>query len=149
MLDNKTDKLRALLLFLLIVNITAISIAGLSMFSAGRADLSENKEEHSDQNSFYEEMAPENTQSITKEPIVQEEIKDMVLSIESIPSNAKVFLNGYLKGRTPFEHSFGTALEKKTYLLTIIKPGYSKYKKEIELRPGKINILQAELTEEN
>ena len=60
------------------------------------------------------------------------------IKIISIPSGAKVFVNGFFKGRTPCEIQIVSAKDNGTFLLTLIKEGYQKWNREISLYSGEV-----------
>ncbi len=71
-----------------------------------------------------------------------------LLRIASNPENAKVFIDGYYKGRTPCEVEVSSAGKKGFHFLTLIKPGYEKVEKRIELIEAREEDLSINLTEE-
>ena len=60
------------------------------------------------------------------------------IKIISIPPEAKVFVNGFFKGRTPCEIQIVSAKDNGTFLLTLIKEGYQKWNREISLYSGEV-----------
>ncbi|MGM0441212.1 MAG: PEGA domain-containing protein [Elusimicrobiota bacterium] len=65
--------------------------------------------------------------------------------VSSHPSRAKVFIDGYLKGRTPVEFSVVSAKSNGKFLLTLVKPGYKKEERNIDLRAGEEKEFNIEL----
>ncbi len=69
-----------------------------------------------------------------------------ILRVTSKPSEAKVFVNGYYKGKTPEEIVVGTVSKTaKEYMIKVVKAGYIPYEKKIKLISGdrkrfKINL---------
>ena len=55
------------------------------------------------------------------------------IKVSSVPSEAKIFINGYYKGKTPMKVSIVSAGQKKNYKVTLIKPGYTKWAEIISL----------------
>jgi serine/threonine protein kinase len=69
-------------------------------------------------------------------------IKNASIVINSNPTDSDVWMNGILKGQTPLnleDYSPGN------YQISLKKEGFSEYKDQIALRPGKNNDLRANL----
>lgn len=76
-------------------------------------------------------------------------IKPAVLQARSVPSECKVFVNGYYKGRTPSEIEVHSAGEnKKEFKITFIKTDYIKKNININLKRGERRKIEVNLRNE-
>jgi len=97
--------------------------------------------------SIYDECYSEQELRDTIERIVRKIVRKYLrklgkLEVESIPSNASVYINGDYLARTP---CLITELDKGLYNLTIRKKDYKDYIKEIEIIPKKKIKVKARL----
>ncbi|GAF90689.1 unnamed protein product, partial [marine sediment metagenome] len=67
------------------------------------------------------------------------------LSITSIPRDAKVFVNGYYKGRTPADVKIVSVQTNTSFKLVILKEGFLRWEKNIKLHTGDFKEFQAVL----
>lgn len=84
--------------------------------------------------------------AIEKEPVVekQEEVVDTgILSVESYPNTAQVYIGEEYKGDTPFTLY---NLPVGSYDITIKKDGYVDLKKSISIKVGRTEEIDATLT---
>ena len=74
----------------------------------------------------------------------QEQVTDTgILSVKSVPSAAKVYVNGELKGDTPLDlYNFPVG----TYTVTVKKNGYSDFEKSAAVKVGMTEEVDAELS---
>lgn len=79
-----------------------------------------------------------------KKPIIKRSAKFIVISE---PSAAKVFVNGYFKGRTPTEVEVVSAKENTTYKLILLKAGYKRWEKDVIISRGDVRRYRAVLHE--
>jgi hypothetical protein len=59
------------------------------------------------------------------------------LRLVSIPAEAKVYINGYHKGNTPGKFLIVSAKGVEERQITLIKPGYKKWSRNLEVVPGR------------
>jgi hypothetical protein len=73
------------------------------------------------------------------------------LNIASMPPGAKVYVNGYLKGITPVKLQLTSVDRTNNFKLVLLKPGYKRWEKDIELYKGEFKRYYAvmEKMEEN
>jgi len=68
------------------------------------------------------------------------------LIVHSSPPQAKVFVNGYYKGRAPVCANITTASEQGSgYEITVVLPGYDKWRQRVTLSAGRSHQLTAKL----
>ena len=82
---------------------------------------------------------------LTPEDLEKEIIDTWVLDIKSIPSSAQVYLNNELKGITPL---ILYNIPVGTYDLVIKKEGYNDFKKTVNVKLGRTEEINEELTQE-
>ena len=69
--------------------------------------------------------------------------------VRSLPTGAKVFINGYYKGKTPISaHVSSATSHSKSYKITLIKPGYEKWTGSVTLKTGDAKTLTGTLHKE-
>lgn len=78
-------------------------------------------------------------------PESEEQAGPARLSISSIPHDAKVFVNGYYKGKTPVEVEIVSVQSNSKFKLVLLKEGFLRWEKDIELHAGDFKEFQAEL----
>jgi hypothetical protein len=115
-----------LLILILVLNTTALVV---SIYFCGSYFFSKNKS--------VNESKPQQL-TIVREKIDIEDNKDepAIINISSIPQDAKVFVNGYYKGKTPVEFKVVDLVDTGNYRLVIIKQDYLRWEREIELNSG-------------
>ncbi|MDA3793513.1 MAG: PEGA domain-containing protein [Elusimicrobia bacterium] len=59
------------------------------------------------------------------------------VKIVSIPADAKVFVNGYYKGKTPVKFKIVSASGVEKPRFTLIKAGYKKWNRKLEIISGR------------
>ncbi len=63
--------------------------------------------------------------------------KAAYISINTVPSSAKVFINGYFKAKTPADIKITSVTEvPRNYSVKLIKPGYLSWERIIKLSRG-------------
>lgn len=65
-----------------------------------------------------------------------------VLTVTSNPSNADVYINGRLVGRTPYS----ARLNSGTYTVEVRRPGYQDYRTTVTVQAGRTTTVSATLT---
>ncbi len=69
-----------------------------------------------------------------------------IVAVKSKPANAKVFVNGYFKGRTPVRVTVSSArAESAQYRFTLVLPGYEKWDMHVSLAAGDNKSIDAYL----
>ena len=69
--------------------------------------------------------------------------------VRSLPTGAKVFINGYYKGKTPLTAKVASATTRaKSYKITLIKPGYEKWAGTVSLKAGDAKTLTGTMHKE-
>lgn len=122
------------LLVILVFNVAALLIAGVVIFKYFFIGKSS---EVSDAIEFTAEIKNE------------EENKYAKLNISSVPDEAKVFVNGYYKGKTPLEFKVVSVGKKNNYKLVLLKQGYLRWEFNTELYTGDIREFQVVLEKED
>ena len=84
---------------------------------------------------------PEAGNLVKPGPATRHEKRKGIISIKSIPENAKAYLDGQYIGKTPLEIS----MKPGDYILEIRKSGYSSYRGKVRLRSGRKVVVQKEL----
>jgi N-acetylmuramoyl-L-alanine amidase len=57
--------------------------------------------------------------------------------VRSLPAGAKVYVNGYYKGKTPLTAKIASATARaRSYKITLVKPGYEKWTGHVSLKAG-------------
>lgn len=64
------------------------------------------------------------------------------LQVSSNPEEAKLFLDGYYRGHTPFD---SVSIREGKYKLTLIKPDYLDYSQNITIYSGKVTKIEGKL----
>ncbi|MFC2091628.1 PEGA domain-containing protein [Elusimicrobiota bacterium] len=73
----------------------------------------------------------------------------VLMHVRSQPADAKVFVNGYFKGRTPANVKIVSVTEKSKYSLVLLKEGFYRWEKNIEVDIGQQLAFEAVLEEKN
>ena len=68
------------------------------------------------------------------------------VDIKSAPEEAKIFINGYYKGKTPLIINLKSVKKSSLYKITLIKQDYNKWQEDFEFNPGDKKTLNAELS---
>ncbi len=117
------------LILLLILNIVALAVTGSAvcryLFFSGSKSV------------------PDTV--INDEAVIKQQTEPARLNITSIPRDAKVFVNGYYKGMTPAEVKIVSVQTNTSFKLVILKEGFLRWEKNIELHPGDFKEFQAVL----
>lgn len=74
--------------------------------------------------------------------------KPTLVNIKSEPEQAKVFVNGYYKGKTPIEFKITSIKEKTQYNLVVMKVGYTRWEQDVVLDVGDTMAYEVVLKEE-
>jgi N-acetylmuramoyl-L-alanine amidase len=68
------------------------------------------------------------------------------IRVRSLPVGAKVFVNGYYKGKTPVSATIANAgTRAKSYKITLIKPGYEKWQGSVSVKAGETKTVTGTL----
>jgi hypothetical protein len=68
--------------------------------------------------------------------------------ISSYPDEAKIFVNGYFKGKTPSEVKILKVNTAAIYKISLIKEGNNRWEREIQLNPGEYRQFNVILQED-
>ena len=70
------------------------------------------------------------------------------LHIVSVPSGAKLFVNGYYKGKSPVDVEIYSSSPGGEYTISLLHPGYLQFKKNVFLAQGQEYSYSFELSKE-
>ncbi len=125
------------LIIIFIINFLGFSAAGINLYNYVNRDYIPGFK-----------TINKNEETIATSEISDKESKPGRIKVNSKPSGVKVFIDGYLKGRTPGEFTIVSVERKKQYLLTLVEPGYIKEQKIININPGQKKIFNIKLTKQ-
>jgi len=100
---------------------------------------------------FFAAITKASVKKENKIPVQEEKhtAQETVVKIASSPADAKVFINGYYKGKTPAEITVSSASETpKRYEIKVSKQGYSAWTKSVLLMAGDKKFFELELEKE-
>ncbi len=144
---------KALLIVVLILNLVCLVVTGSAVFkyllsskkTPGKLIATEDKSQTEEKVlSIDEQQIPETDIEIVKEELTG----PAKLDIASVPSGAKIFINGYYKGKTPVEIEVVSVNREGGHVLTLVKEGYLKWNRRIELKNGEVKKFNTILVKE-
>jgi hypothetical protein len=152
MIREKLSRIRIILYIFFALNITALSYSVYRLVYTGRAAVSDEnivQPEVKIMGAEEKKAAPVQVEisPVPEKAAVHEEKGSMILAIDSKPSGAKIFLNGYYKGKTPYYRDYGIAEKGEEYLLTIILTGFKKVREDIKIFADQVNTFEYKLEE--
>lgn len=134
---------KIILILIFIVNILALGLTGVYLYSYMK--------DPSLEVSWLDQPTP-SEEEITDKTGSKESFEPPRVKVDSRPPEVKVFLDGYLKGRTPVEFRAVSEKHDGQYLLTLVEPGYKKAERNITLSSGEekeIDIKLKKIEDEN
>lgn len=111
------------LIIILIVNLAIFGISAYSLYRYFSAPVKS-------------PAPPKEIIPVQKQPAPQKKTLPAVIKIISVPSNAKVFVDGFHKGNTPSEFKIMRAKDNGVFLLSLIKENYQRWDREIRVSAG-------------
>ncbi len=125
------------LLIILAVNVIILFFAGYLLYGY----ISGDKKPLPSPDFANNRPAPAQKKSNEKKSNEKESLKPKEgpaeIKIVSIPAEAKVFVNGYYKGKTPVKFKIVSTSGVEKPLFTLIKPGYKKWNRNLEIISGR------------
>jgi len=86
------------------------------------------------------------TRTLERSKFVRREKDAAYISLNSRPSDAKVFINGYFKARTPADIKITSVSEvPRQYSIKMISPGYRNWERKVILARGKTKEFSVKL----
>jgi len=84
-----------------------------------------------------EKEAPKKIVKLEEPVAAKPLLEGALLKISSEPADAKIFINGYLKGKTPQEIAIGSVSKSaKEYVIKVTRDGFASWEKKVKLVSG-------------